>query len=181
MRQLVVFQCRPVSPSPVYPAGRVGTPADRLLPAGHGHPGEQAGVDGGGRGVHAARDAARAAGRGHGQPGASPRQVRAGPTHLRSRLPPAVSNRAHRARVRVKCTRAHTRSTHAPHCAGSLSRFYLGLRHKRVRGEQYDDLMDEFIDACQKRFGEQARREHTAMKKWRIAIRVWHGATEKGP
>jgi hypothetical protein len=28
VRQLVVFQRRPVSPSPVYPAGRVGTPAD---------------------------------------------------------------------------------------------------------------------------------------------------------
>jgi len=39
-------------------------------------------------------------------------------------------------------------------------KFYLGLRHKRVRGEQYDDLMDEFVDACQKRFGEQARSLH---------------------
>ena len=28
MRQLVVFQSRSVSPSPVYPARRVGTPAD---------------------------------------------------------------------------------------------------------------------------------------------------------
>jgi hypothetical protein len=30
----VVFQSRPVSPSPVYPAGRVGTPADPNIPPG---------------------------------------------------------------------------------------------------------------------------------------------------
>jgi len=41
-------------------------------------------------------------------------------------------------------------------------KFYLGLRHKRVRGEQYDDLMDEFVDACQKRFGEQVVFQFTA-------------------
>jgi hypothetical protein len=30
----VVFQSRPVSPYPVYPAGRVGTPADPNIPRG---------------------------------------------------------------------------------------------------------------------------------------------------
>jgi hypothetical protein len=34
VRQLVVFQRRPVSSSPVYPAGRVGTPADPNIPPG---------------------------------------------------------------------------------------------------------------------------------------------------
>ncbi|KAK6055366.1 malic enzyme domain protein [Cooperia oncophora] len=31
--------------------------------------------------------------------------------------------------------------------------FYTGLRRKRVRGEQYDLLMDNFMKACTKRFG----------------------------
>ncbi|QIW98744.1 hypothetical protein AMS68_004262 [Peltaster fructicola] len=29
---------------------------------------------------------------------------------------------------------------------------YLGLRHKRVRGEQYDEFIDRFVKACRKRF-----------------------------
>ncbi|KAK6015352.1 malic enzyme domain protein [Ostertagia ostertagi] len=31
--------------------------------------------------------------------------------------------------------------------------FYTGLRRKRVRGEEYDRLMDNFMKACTKRFG----------------------------
>ena len=33
--------------------------------------------------------------------------------------------------------------------------FYIGLRHKRVRGEQYDRLLDNFMKACTKRFGQK--------------------------
>jgi hypothetical protein len=36
VRQLVAFQSRPVSPSPVYPAGRVAIPADPNTPPGGG-------------------------------------------------------------------------------------------------------------------------------------------------
>ncbi|VDM76290.1 unnamed protein product, partial [Strongylus vulgaris] len=32
--------------------------------------------------------------------------------------------------------------------------FYTGLRRKRVRGEEYDTLMDNFMKACTKRFGQ---------------------------
>ncbi len=31
--------------------------------------------------------------------------------------------------------------------------FYIGLKHKRVRGEQYDSLLDEFMDAVVRRYG----------------------------
>eukprot|EP00241_Pyramimonas_parkeae_P004135 CAMPEP_0114237652 /NCGR_PEP_ID=MMETSP0058-20121206/7505_1 /TAXON_ID=36894 /ORGANISM="Pyramimonas parkeae, CCMP726" /LENGTH=609 /DNA_ID=CAMNT_0001349709 /DNA_START=72 /DNA_END=1902 /DNA_ORIENTATION=+ len=41
-------------------------------------------------------------------------------------------------------------------------KFYFGLRHRRVRGEAYDDLMDEFVDAAQRRFGEQVVFQFTA-------------------
>ncbi|KIH42693.1 hypothetical protein ANCDUO_27318, partial [Ancylostoma duodenale] len=30
--------------------------------------------------------------------------------------------------------------------------FYTGLRRKRVRGKEYDSLMDNFMKACTKRF-----------------------------
>lgn len=33
--------------------------------------------------------------------------------------------------------------------------FYIGLRHKRVRGERYDTLLDNFMKACTKRFGQR--------------------------
>lgn len=33
--------------------------------------------------------------------------------------------------------------------------FYIGLRHKRVRGEKYDLLIDNFMKACAKRFGQR--------------------------
>jgi len=33
--------------------------------------------------------------------------------------------------------------------------FYIGLRHRRVRGEAYDDLMREFVEAIKRRFGQQ--------------------------
>ncbi|VDD95671.1 unnamed protein product [Enterobius vermicularis] len=33
--------------------------------------------------------------------------------------------------------------------------FYIGLRHRRVRGEQYDSLLDNFMKACTKRFGQE--------------------------
>jgi hypothetical protein len=36
VRQLVVFQSRAREPSPVYPAGRVSTPADPNIPPGGG-------------------------------------------------------------------------------------------------------------------------------------------------
>ena len=32
-------------------------------------------------------------------------------------------------------------------------KFYLGLRHKRISGDEYDSLMDEFMEAVRKRFG----------------------------
>lgn len=32
--------------------------------------------------------------------------------------------------------------------------FYIGLRHKRVRGDSYDELVDEFVSAAQRRFGQ---------------------------
>jgi hypothetical protein len=41
VRQLVVFQSRP---SPVYPAGRVGTPADPNIPRGGSRVGKVGGV-----------------------------------------------------------------------------------------------------------------------------------------
>ena len=33
------------------------------------------------------------------------------------------------------------------------SPFYVGLRHRRVRGEAYEELMEEFMDAVKQRFG----------------------------
>ncbi|VDN04204.1 unnamed protein product [Thelazia callipaeda] len=33
--------------------------------------------------------------------------------------------------------------------------FYIGLRRKRVRGEEYDQLIDNFLLACRKRFGQK--------------------------
>ncbi|VDD89888.1 unnamed protein product [Enterobius vermicularis] len=33
--------------------------------------------------------------------------------------------------------------------------FYIGLRHKRVRGEHYDELLENFMKACTKRYGQK--------------------------
>ncbi|CEF62385.1 NAD-dependent malic enzyme, mitochondrial [Strongyloides ratti] len=32
--------------------------------------------------------------------------------------------------------------------------FYIGLRHKRIRGKEYDKLLDNFMNACVKKFGQ---------------------------
>jgi len=32
---------------------------------------------------------------------------------------------------------------------------YMGLKHKRIRGKEYDDLIKEFIDACQDKYGRE--------------------------
>mmetsp|Transcript_37902 Transcript_37902/g.52627 ORF Transcript_37902/g.52627 Transcript_37902/m.52627 type:complete len:622 (-) Transcript_37902:379-2244(-) len=40
-------------------------------------------------------------------------------------------------------------------------KFYFGLKHPRIRSEQYDELVDEFVEAAQKKFGNDVQLHFT--------------------